>query len=667
MCGIAGILDLRNRRRIAPKTLEAMTRAMAHRGPDSDGWFIDDNLGLAHRRLAIIDPTPAGHQPMVGDDGRFVVCFNGTIYNYFDLREILERSGHRFNSSCDTEVLIHGWEEWGRDLVNKLNGHFAFIIWDSRKKQLFLVRDRFGAKPLYYANLGGLWLFASEIKGITAHPAYTPDINYDALCEYFTFQNLFRFHTMFRDVYLLPPANIVRLDVRQNSFQREEYWDFDFSRPEPDMTECEAKRETQRLMVQAVNRQLFSDVPVGSYLSGGMDSGSIVAIASQEVPCIHTFTCGWHMGGVGGPESTFDERVDAEAMAYEFRTQHYEQVIGHTDVTWALKDVVRHLEDLRLGMSYGNYYIARLASKFVKVCLSGTGGDELFGGYPWRYYRISRSLGREEFIDLYYDYWQRLVPDELRPEFFTPYAQGRMTDLDMRSVMARVFTFNNNMKFDTVEDHIANSLYFECKTFLHGLLIVGDRLSMAHGLEERLPFLDNDLVDFARKIPVRHKLGSLEAWKRQDENIWGKSRNYFQEHDRGKNVLRLAMEGFIPEEIRNRKKQGFSSPDESWYRGPNLDFVRDIIMGKKALLHEFIEPAMVERTVREHSQGGLNRRLRIWSLLCFEVWLKIFMEGRSDWLEETIMNQAGHRAVAAGPGFGLWSASAERGNAGCNH
>ncbi|MFZ5585153.1 MAG: asparagine synthase (glutamine-hydrolyzing) [Thermodesulfobacteriota bacterium] len=625
MCGIAGVVDLRPQRApVERPELLRMAAALAHRGPDDEGVFLDGNLGLAHRRLAIIDPSPLGRQPMSGEDGSVTVVFNGTIYNFRELRRELELAGHRFSSQCDTEVLVHGWEQWGADLVPRLNGHFAFAAWEARARRLYLARDRFGTKPLYYANAGGCWLFASEIKAILAHGALHAEVNHEALREYFTFQNLFRPHTLFAGVMTLPPACIMMLDAQTGRQGVHCYWDYDFNNPDPRIGMAEAQAETQRLMIQAVNRQLVSDVPVGAYLSGGMDSGSIVAIASRSLARMPTFTCGWHLDGVQGAEADFDERVSAEEMACFFRTEHYEQVIGAADLSWALPQVVHHLEDLRLGMSYANYYIARLASKFVKVCIGGTGGDEIFGGYPWRYYRVSRALNRAEFLDEYYVYWQRIVPEAMHQSFFTPAARRGMGGEDLKDVLTGLFRQHAGLKFDTPEDHIANSLYFESKTFLSGLLLIGDKLAMAHGLEERFPFLDNDLVDFAMRIPVRHKLRDVEQWKRQDENTASKKKNYFAAHADGKNVLRRAMESLLPEAIRQRKKQGFSSPDESWYRGPNLGLVRHLLLNPKAMCHDLIEPQAIERTLEEHCRQKVNHRLRIWSLLCFEIWLQDF-------------------------------------------
>ncbi len=653
MCGIAGILDLKDRAPVEPRRLEDMCRALAHRGPDHQGTYLRGFLGLGHRRLAIIDTSSLGNQPMTGEDGRVVVCFNGTIYNFRELRGELQDLGHLFVSRCDTEVLVHGWEEWEEGLVERLNGHFAFVVWDARRDKLHLVRDRFGTKPLYYANLGGLWLFASEIKAILAHPAYGAGVNYDALCEYFTFQNIFRYHTLFKDVYLVPQSNIMTIDLDDGRASYRSYWDFDFSHPDRFMTEREATEEVQRLLIQAVQRQLVADVPVGAYLSGGIDSGSIVGIASKHLDHLFTFTCGWHLDGVEGVEQNFDERLRAERMAHLYQTEHYEQVVSHSDAAASVPAVVRHLEDLRLGMSYGNYYAARLASKFVKVCLGGAGGDELFGGYPWRYYRVAQSLSREAFVDAYYDYWQRLVPDEEHPSFFTPQAWARVGDRDMKQVFTKVFNFDPDLSFDTPEDHVANSLYFEAKTFLHSLLIVGDKLSMAHGLEERLPFLDNDLVAFAQIIPARLKLKRLRQSRRADENDLNKMRERYQEYDDGKNVLRQAMARFMPGELKNGPKQGFSSPDESWYRGPNLEMVKRALLGKKALIRDFVNPAYVERTVDEHLNQRVNRRLRIWSLLCFESWLRTFIQGNK------VVAISPHREVR-----GVWPSGQPWGRAG---
>jgi asparagine synthase (glutamine-hydrolysing) len=312
-------------------------------------------------------------------------------------------------------------------------------------------------------------------------------------------------------------------------------------------------------------------------------------------------------------------------MANHFKTEHYEQVINAGDLAWSLPRVVWHLEDLRVGMSYPNYYISRLASKFVKVCLQGTGGDELFGGYPWRYYRVFQSLDQKSFFNNYYGFWQRLVSDDDKKHLFTESVYSQIDIGQPREIFERVFTFNKTLKYDTPEQHINNSLYFEIKTFLPGLLLVGDKLSMANGLEERFPFLDNELVDFAQKIPVKHKLGNLETLKRVDENEFRSKRKVYEEHNDGKNVLRKAMMDFIPETIVNRKKQGFSAPDESWYRGENAEYIKELLLNKKTVSSEFVNPDYVKKIVNEHVNHRINHRLLIWSLMNFEWWCRLFL------------------------------------------
>jgi asparagine synthase (glutamine-hydrolysing) len=277
-------------------------------------------------------------------------------------------------------------------------------------------------------------------------------------------------------------------------------------------------------------------------------------------------------------------------------------------------------------MCYPNYYISRLASKFVKVCLQGTGGDELFGGYPWRYYSVYQSLDQKSFFDNYYSFWQRLVPDNDKQKLFTADTFNRINIAEPREVFERVFTFNDKLQYDTPEHHIENSLYFEIKTFLPGLLLVGDKLSMANGLEERFPFMDNDLVDMAMKIPVKHKLGNLEMMKRVNENdTLNEKKRAYKEYDDGKNVLRKAMMSFLPEKIINRKKQGFSAPDESWYRGENAQYIKDLLLGKKAVSADFINPEYIEFIIKEHTEKKINHRLLLWSFLSFEWWCRIYL------------------------------------------
>lgn len=631
MCGLAGVFNT-NQKPVTTQLLKAMGDAIAHRGPDGDGIFIDENIGLVHKRLAIIDTSEKGAQPMPSRDGRYIVVFNGCIYNYLELRQELRAKGHSFNSSSDTEVLIEGISAFGVSFVHRLNGMFAIACWDTVERKLYLFRDRFGIKPLYYWFNGSTLAFSSEVKAILKHPDYKIGVDLGALNEYFTFQNLFTFRTLFNGVTMLPPANSVVIDVNTKSIKHHSWWDYDFTQPDNIITFEDAKLETERLMEQAVARQMVSDVPVGSYLSGGMDSGTITSIASRYVPRISTFTCGFDMSEVTGVEANYDERRDAEMMANHFKTEHFEQVMNAGDLRWSLPKLVYHLEDLRVGMSYPNYYIARLASKFVKVCLQGTGGDELFGGYPWRYYRIFDSISQENFFEQYYSFWQRLVPDGEKIALFQGDKISQMDMSEPRKVFERVFTFNKSLNYDSPEAHIQNSLYFEAKTFLPGLFLVGDKLAMASGLEERFPFMDNDLVNFAQKVPVRYKLGNLtDEIKKIDENAHMKLR--YRNFDDGKKILREAMKDYIPTKIIERKKQGFSAPDESWYRGENMGYVKELLLDKKkSVSSEFINPEYVEKIVKEHTEQHINHRLLIWSFMNFEWWCRIFLNGETEGL-----------------------------------
>jgi asparagine synthase (glutamine-hydrolysing) len=627
MCGIAGIFKT-NGNAVSMQEISKVTNAMSHRGPDGEGFYIEGALGLGHRRLAILDLSAKGKQPMPSHDNEWVIVFNGCVYNYLELKLELQAKGAEFHSTTDTEVISEGLAMFGPSFFEKLDGMFAIGAWHKPSKTLWLSRDRYGVKPLYYWFQNGVLLFASEIKSFMQYSDFKVEVDLGALNEYFTFQNVFSFRTLFKGVTMLPPANTVSINQESAYVKHHSWWNYDFSNPDEKITFEDAREETERLMKNAVAKQMVADVPVGSYLSGGMDSGSISVIASKHVERLSTFTAGFEMSEVNGVESSYDERVDAELTANFIKSEHYEQVINAGDLKWSLPRVVWHLEDLRVGMSYPNFYISRLASKFVKVCLQGTGGDELYGGYPWRYYRVFQSLDQKDYFSQYYGFWQRLVNDEQKRELFQPHIYKGVDIGEPREIFERVFTFNNNLKYDTPEQHIQNSLYFEIKTFLPGLLLVGDKLAMANGLEERFPFLDNEMVDFAQKIPVRHKLGNLEAMKRVDENDYAKKSRY-QQFDDGKNVLRKSMEGILPATIVNRKKQGFSAPDESWYRGENAAYVKELLLGSNIACHEFIQPEFIKKIIYEHCEKRINHRLLLWSLMNFEWWCKLFLRNEN--------------------------------------
>ena len=619
MCGIAGLIHL-NGDPVSPVILKKMTDAIAHRGPDGEGQWIEGNVGIGHRRLAIIDLSPAGHQPMITGDHRYVLSYNGEIYNYREIRTELEAIGYWFRSQTDSEVVLIALAHWGPDALLKFNGMFGLALWDRKEKTLLLARDRYGIKPLYYARQGQSFAFGSEQKAITAQPTFKRNLNKKAFLEYFTFQNIFTDQTLLEDLHLLPAGHFAKLRVATGQWSQHQYWDYRFHEPDQKVDRQEHLEELDRLFKQAVNRQLVSDVELGSYLSGGMDSGSITAIAAQSLPYIKTFTCGFDLSSASGIELAFDERTKAEAMSAKFKTEHYEMVLKAGDMERCLPQVARHLEEPRVGQSYPNYYAAKLASKFVKVILSGSGGDELFGGYPWRYYRAANSQNFEQYIDQYYHYWQRLVNNTELKQMFSPVA-SELTGVWTRDIFRNVFANHDNV-LERPEDYINHSLYFGAKTFLHGLFVVEDKLSMAHSLENRVPFMDNDLVNFAMKCPVSLKLNNLAEVLKINENELGwKKEKFFQKTNDGKQLLRDMMSRYIPKNITNAEKQGFSSPDASWFKGDSIDFVRRKLLNRDALLYKLLDFETVKNLLNQHLEGTENRRLLIWSLLNVEAWL----------------------------------------------
>ncbi len=625
MCGIAGLINV-DGGPVSAVTLQKMTDVIAHRGPDGEGQWVEGNVGLGHRRLAIIDLSPAGNQPMISADHRFVLSYNGEVYNFRELRTELEAEGYQFRSKTDSEVVLYALAHWGTAGLLKLNGMFSLALWDRKERILLLARDRYGIKPLYYSLQGQTFAFGSEQKTITAHPGFERKLNKPALLEYFTFQNLFTDQTLLEDIHLLPAGHFATLnvDVEQPRFETTRYWDYRFREPEHPASKPEYVEELDRLFRQAVNRQLVSDVELGAYLSGGMDSGSITAIAAQQFPYLKSFTCGFDLSSASGIELAFDERAKAEAMSAQFRTEHYEMVLKAGDMERCLSDLAWHLEEPRVGQSYPNYYAAKLASKFVKVVLSGSGGDELFGGYPWRYYRAASSQSFEHYVDQYYLYWQRLVDNRSLKQMFAP-LWSEVETVWTRDIFRDVFATHDNA-LDRPVDYINHSLYLEAKTFLHGLLVVEDKLSMAHSLENRVPFMDNDLVDFAMQCPIDLKLNNLANVLRINENDPGdKPTQYFQKTDDGKQILREMMARYIPADIAQAEKQGFSSPDASWFKGESIDFVRRILLNGQARIYELLDRKVVTLLVEQHLRGEQNRRLLIWSLLNVEMWMNEYL------------------------------------------
>lgn len=664
MCGIVGALSL-NRPTINVNYIKSMADKIAHRGPDDAGYLCfhtgarhnkkisfyqnltdekfkniedmlptiesnsaqrelhshDYDLYMGHRRLSILDVSYAGHQPMSDLSKNIWIAYNGEIYNFKELRIELEELGHRFKSQTDTEVIIYAYIEWGIECIKRFNGMFAFSLYDNFNKKFYLCRDRYGIKPVYYhITQDKTFIYASEIKSILEYKDYKSEVDKEALLEYFTFQNIFTNKTLHKDIQILEAGHYFEIDLLSKEIEKKQYWDFDFSQPETIKDEREYIEELDRLFTQAVQRQLISDVPVGSYLSGGMDSGSITAIASNHFQksndFLKTFTVGFDLSSASGMELSFDERAKSEYMSYMFKTEHYEMVLKSGDMERCMNNFAYHLEEPRVGQSYPNYYASKLASKFVKVVLSGAGGDELFAGYPWRYYKAVNNDSFDNYIDKYYGFWKRLIPNKDIQNVFSPILKD--TKVWTKDIFASVFKTPVNVQ--TPEEYINHSLYFEAKTFLHGLLVVDDKLSMAHSLETRVPFLDNNLVDFAQKIPVKFKLANLNKVIKMDENEIGK----MQKTNDGKVILRKAMSKYIPEDIHKAVKQGFSSPDNSWFKGESIEFVKAKLLNSDANIYKYMDKDATQKLINEHLEAKQNRRLFVWSLLNFEEWSSIY-------------------------------------------
>jgi asparagine synthase (glutamine-hydrolysing) len=656
MCGIAGIASITGVR-LVPDSLKDMCDIMAHRGPDDAGYvffrpklggagggiysrFTDPAfhlqnqhiapfgghyfheqtsrlqyaLGMGHRRLAIIDLSVNGHQPMATADRRYWLTFNGEIYNFPELRSMLLQKGHEFQSLGDSEVILRMWEEYGLDCLEQLNGMFALAIYDLRENILTLARDRFGVKPLYYALSPDFFVYASEVKGVLASGHIRSEIDPVSLREYFTFQNIYSDQTLFSGIRLLMPGQVMTLRPGANEPPR--IWSFHkgFPGADPALAQDPTIREQVADAFQvAVKRQLISDVEVGAYLSGGMDSGSIVAVAGRSIPRLHTFTCGFDMTNVDGIEQGFDERQNAERLSYLLQTEHYAVVLHSGDMPAALERITWHVDDPRVGMCHQNWYAAKLAGKFVKVCLSGAGGDELFAGYPWRYLMGVTADCQEACEATYFDYWHRLVEQDHLSGLFAPDLRGGPEDA--RKSFEAIFSDSPpaHRNLNGIEQAVQRILHFEFRTFLHGLFLVEDKISMAHSLEVRVPFLDNDLVDLAFRIPACLKLDL--------SRLQNKGANTCYLANEGKLVLREAMQTFLPASFTRQPKQGFSPPDDNWYRGESMEYVKAILYDSRTQGRPWFDQKFVKSKLEEHFGGQKNNRLLIWSLLSFE-WLQ---------------------------------------------
>lgn len=649
MCGICGIAIPNNiDRRVEEAVLIRMRDTLVHRGPDDAGLYLDGKIGLGHRRLSIVD-LGGGHQPMTNEDGKVHIVFNGEIYNHKDHRQMLESRGHRYRSVCDTETIVHLYEEFGAAAVEHLRGMFAFAIWDANKNRLFIARDRLGIKPVYYTlSDEGVLHFASEIKALIEARAVAPELNYNSLADFAANRYTSGEETLFRGVKRLLPGHTL---IWQNGKTRiEPYWDVSFVKPDKQLTDDEYVEQFDDLFNESVRLRLMADVPLGMFLSGGIDSSAIAGAMSRLVTDqIKTFS-------VAFAEREANELEFARLVSSAFKTDHHEIVVSPSEFFDALPAMVyQEDEPIAHPSSVPLYFVSKLAVEHVKVVLTGEGSDELLAGYDkYRKTIYNLAFGRA---------YHRLVPAALRQ-----FARRLIEDgnfLPGRQKLARTFLclppdvesiyfdnfsvfsrisqeelFTNAAKesmpgrdpYRTTMDYIRKSdagtmldqlLAADLKTYLHELLMKQDQMSMAASIESRVPFLDHKLVEFAARLPEHMK---LRGWKT-------------------KYILRQAMKGKLPEEILTRKKMGFPVPVGSWLRGPFRHLLDEYVLSSRAMERGIFQPDFVRGLVRRH-QSGENHAERLWMLINFEIWHRRFIDGEEQRIVKA--EERARRSVYAG-------------------
>jgi len=593
MCGIAGLFGQVDGAR---QRVVNMTDQLYHRGPDDYGIYSEDALGvhLGHRRLSILDLSKAGHQPMVHPESGNVICYNGEIYNYRDIRADLIKLGYTFHSNSDTEVALKAYNAWGNKCVERFNGMWALVIFDKERQVIFGSRDRIGVKPFYYSQGAGHLLVASEIKAILATGLLRAKPDPEGMNEYFAFQNIISDRTLFSGVRMLEPGHNFTYDLREKRLQIQRYWDLAYAPQQLD--EQEYVDLIHKAFHNALDRHLISDVEIGATISGGMDSSAIIALASKKIKGIHTFTGYFDTSAIESNDRSVSEKDDARIIAGMFGTTHHERLITPQDMIDTLPQIVWHLEDPKVAMCYTFYTIAQKVSQRVKVNLSGTGGDEIFAGYPWRYQLFQNAKSDAEFRDIYYNYWCRLLNDQNRPGLFRPGIASQMDNSQPRQAFDRLVNNAGDVSL------LNKALYFENKTFLHGMLMVEDKMGMAFSVETRVPFLDNELIDINVLTPDAYKY-----------------RNGVSKY-----ILKRAFDKLLPEEIIHKRKQGFTPPDQTWYRRELKDYLQNLLLGPRTVCHEYIEPKAIETILNRHMQGS-DERMAIWSLAFFEGWCRVFM------------------------------------------
>ncbi len=622
MCGIAGIFQLNNTSAVDPILLKKMNTAQSHRGPDADGYHFEPGVGLAHRRLSIID-IAGSHQPLFNETGEVAVVFNGEIYNFAELTTELKARGHVFSTHGDTETIVHAWEEWGVDCVQHFRGMFAFVIWDRVKQQIFMARDRMGIKPMFYSVLpSGELLFGSELKVLTQHPDFDKTLYAPAIEDYFTFGYVPEPYTIYTQAYKLNPGHYLLIDKnRPGPLQPVQYWDVNFG--QAPLTEKEVREELVERLRQAVDIRLIAEVPLGAFLSGGVDSSAVVALMAQIQGDKPVNTC-----SIGFDDPKFDESDYANQVAAQYKTNHRTQVVDGND--FSLIDELAHLYDEPYADSSAipTYRVCQLARQHVTVALSGDGGDELFGGYRRYRYQLHeekmRSVLPASVRQPFFGTLGKLYPKlDWAPRFLRAKTTFQSMALDAVSgyantmsimrVDARNQLFSNQLKqqlagyrsLEVFERHAVNAntedplklvQYLDMKTYLVGdILTKVDRASMAHSLEVRVPLIDHKVVEWASRIPSSMNISGNE----------------------GKAAFKKAMEPHLPHDILYRKKMGFSVPLASWFRGPLKQKLWQLLSCEQLADSGLFNQQYIRQLYDQHQAGTHDHSSALWTLLMF--------------------------------------------------
>jgi asparagine synthase (glutamine-hydrolysing) len=625
MCGIAGFVESADVERPldadgARALVHRMCQVIRHRGPDDEGVLVERGIGLGMRRLSIID-VAAGHQPIDNEDGSVSIVFNGEIYNFQELRRDLEAAGHRFSTNTDTEVIVHAYEQWGEAAFPKLRGMFGLAIWDRPRRRLVIVRDRVGIKPLHYATAGGRLYFGSEIKSILCAPDLPRDLNADALDHYLSFLYAPRDASFFERIKKLPPGHM--LTWQDGAITVERYW-----RPATTETfrgsEAEAVEQLEQVLSDSVRAHLISDVPLGAFLSGGIDSSLVVGLMSRVSGTrVKTFSIGF-----GEPQ--YDELAYARQVAERYATDHHEDVVTPDGIS-ILDTLVSHFDEpFGDSSAIPTWYVSQLAARHVTVTLSGDGGDELFGGYD-RYLQDPRVAAIDRYTPPAIRRVAGLVasglPQGARGKRFLRHVasstRGRYVDaVGFFNADDKASLYTNGLRdsLSAVDpEHRVLALFdryaalpwasqmmrFDIETYLpEDILTKVDRTSMAHSIESRVPLLDNDVIDFALTLPASMKI----------------------RNGRRKHVLKEVAARYLPAGLIDRRKQGFGVPLDVWFRGSLRELFADTLLSARSLQRGYFEPSYLRQLLQEHVSGRRDHALRLWQLVVLERWHQQYMD-----------------------------------------